>query len=72
MQHLINTRVVTVPGLEQQRLGIDTAQGDPNSTEAHTDTIKTALLFKIESVLATPEEKDAARALFKQLYPKES
>lgn len=71
MPHIINTRVITVPGLEQQRLGIDTASGDPNSTEAHTDTIKTALLFKMESVLASPEEKEQARALFKQLYPKE-
>jgi len=50
---------------------IETAQGDPNSTEPHTDTIKTALKFKAESVIASDQDREQARALLKQLYPKE-
>ena len=63
-------RIGTMPRNAQQTLlGLPEVFGDPNSTEPHTDTIKTVLLFKMESVIATPEEKDAARALFAQLYP---
>lgn len=56
----------------QTHLGLEPVIGDPNSTEPHTDTIKTALLFKMQSVLASPEEKEQARALFAQLYPRET
>jgi hypothetical protein len=71
----VKTTIVTGPGLEQQRLGIDTASGDPNLTVEdlpHTDTIKTALLFKMESITASDEDRNAARALFAQLYPQEN
>src|SRR5712675_2065779 len=56
----------------QTHLGLEPVQGDPNLTVAdapHTDTIKTALLFRMASVIAKPEEKAQARALFDQLYP---
>ena len=50
---------------------LQTAQGDPNSTEPHTDTIKTALIFKFESVVATEQERLDALTLLRQLYPQE-
>jgi hypothetical protein len=71
MAHVVEKTIVTVPGLEQQRLGINTACGDPNSTEPRTDTVKQALPFKSESVVATEQERSDALKLLRQLYPQE-
>jgi hypothetical protein len=50
---------------------IETAQGDPNSVAPHTDTIKQALCFKSESVVATEQERLDALNLLRQLYAQE-
>jgi hypothetical protein len=50
---------------------LQTAQADPNSTAVHIDTIKAALKFKAESVLATEQERLDALTLLRQLYPQE-
>ena len=65
-------RFGTAPRNRQQTvLGLPEVFGDPNSTEPHTDVIKEALRFKAESVIASDQDREQARALLKQLYPKE-
>jgi hypothetical protein len=49
--------------------GVRTPMGDPNSTEPHTDLIRTKLLAAMKDESRSFEDRQSAERLFNQMYP---